>query len=154
MQDNFVVVKIGKSQHIVSVDDVITIDRIAGKIGDTVSYSDVLLQKEGSKVTVGKPVLPISVSAEIVGQTKGKKMDVITFKAKARQRRKLGHRQLYTKIRIKRIASSKGAPSKAASKEVVKAKTPVARPVVKRVVKRTVVKAKARAKPAAKKTSK
>ena len=91
-------------QYRVSKEDIITVDKMPGKAGDKIEISDVLLASENGKVKVGTPKIEGAVvKAEIVEQFKEKK--VIVFKKKRRKdyRKKQGHRQNLTSIKIKEI---------------------------------------------------
>lgn len=116
MKDAFVVIELGGVQHIVSEGDELTVNHLEGKVGDKIDINDVFLFQGADKTEIGAPTVPYSVKAEIVDQFKGKKIHVRTYKAKARTRRKVGHRQLLTKVRITKItaAASKAAKSTAA----------------------------------------
>src|SRR3954470_8073893 len=100
----FAVIKTGGKQHRVAADDVITIERRAGAPGDAVTFDEVLMLTGADGVQVGAPtVAGATVGAEIVDQTRGPK--VIAFKKRRRKnsRRKRGHRQDHTLVRILRI---------------------------------------------------
>ncbi len=118
----FAVIKTGGKQYKVAKDDVITVERLAGEAGGSVSFEQVLMLG-GDETKVGAPVIEgASVSGEIVEQTRGDK--IIVFKKKRRQnyRRKKGHRQDLTVVRITDILGS-GKPKRAAkSKAKPKAK--------------------------------
>lgn len=105
----FAVVRTGGKQYRVAADQKITVDRLPGEAGDTVTLGDVLVMGEGSDL---KAAAGQTVTAEIVAQTKGDK--VIVFKKKRRHnyRRKNGHRQDHTVLKI--VAIGGEAPKKAA----------------------------------------
>lgn len=72
----------------------------------TLKFSDVLLLVNDGKVTVGTPTVKgASVEVEVLGDHKGKKIEVIKYKAKSRYRKHLGHRHLFTKIKVNKITS-------------------------------------------------
>ncbi len=99
----FAVIKTGGKQYRVAAEDVIKIDRIDGEPGTTVELGEVLLVG-GEQASVGTPTVSgAAVAAEIVEQSRGPK--VIAFKKRRRQnsRRKRGHRQDYTVLRITEI---------------------------------------------------
>ena len=99
----FAVVKIAGQQFKVSEGQELYVPHIAGKAGDAVSFSDVLLVDADGKLSVGADV-KVKVNAEIIGEVQGDK--VIAFKMKRRKgfRKKTGHRTLYTQIKIGKIA--------------------------------------------------
>ncbi|MFN5422687.1 MAG: 50S ribosomal protein L21 [bacterium] len=99
----FAIVKISGHQYKVEAGQQLYISHIEGKAGDKIEFADVLLVDNGGKLSVGKDVKE-KVKAEIVGEKQGEK--VIAFKMKRRKgfRKKIGHRKLYTKIKIESIA--------------------------------------------------
>jgi large subunit ribosomal protein L21 len=92
----FAIVRTGGKQYRVAAGDKIVVEKIDGAAGDTVSLDDVLLASEGDTLKTGK----IAVSAEIIAQAKGEK--VIVFKKRRRHnyRRRNGHRQQHTILKI------------------------------------------------------
>ena len=101
----FAVLKTGGKQYKVSQGDVIQVEKLEGNVGDKVTLDQVLMISEDEKVDVGAPVLEGSqVTGEIIDQAKGKK--IIIFKKRRRQnyRRKNGHRQLITHLKIIEIS--------------------------------------------------
>ena len=115
----FAVIKTGGKQYKVAKDDVITVERLPGEAGGSVSFEEVLMLG-GDDTKVGAPLVDgASVSGEIVEQTRGEK--IIVFKKQRRQnyRRKKGHRQELTVVKITDIlaAGKKPAKSKAKAKK-------------------------------------
>ncbi|RED16364.1 50S ribosomal protein L21 [Parasphingopyxis lamellibrachiae] len=110
----FAVVRTGGKQYRVAEGDVITIEKIAGQAGDSVSFDDVLMAGEGATL---KDTKSLTVSGEIVEQGRGEKIIVFKKKRRHNYRRKNGHRQMLTQIKITGIgAAKKAAPKKAAAK--------------------------------------
>jgi len=112
----FAVIKTGGKQYRVSADDLLKVEKIAGEPGDIVQFPHVLALGEGDNVTIGTPFVDgASVAAEVVEQGRGPK--VIAFKKRRRQnsRRKRGHRQLLTTVRISEILTGDAKPSKKAA---------------------------------------
>jgi large subunit ribosomal protein L21 len=110
----FAVVKTGGKQYRVAADDVITVERLPGEPGDIVEIGEVLMLG-GDETTVGAPtVAGATVAGEVVRQSRGSK--VIAFKKRRRQnsRRKRGHRQEFTVLRITEILTGGKKPSKRA----------------------------------------
>jgi large subunit ribosomal protein L21 len=138
----FAVIKTGGKQYKVAPDDKIVVEKLAGDPGATVELRDVLMIGETGKTpTVGAPrVAEAAVFAEVVEQTRGDK--IIVFKKKRRKgyRRKAGHRQDLTVLRITEISPS-GKKAAAKPKAPAKAK-PEAKP-------KTAAKPKAEPKPKA-----
>lgn len=98
------VIKTGGKQYLVKEGQLLKIEKIEPKKGNTIKFDEVLLRIDGEKVEVGKPYLKdAKVEAEIIEQGKAKKVTIIKYKAKVRYKRKRGHRQLYTKIKITKI---------------------------------------------------
>ena len=127
----FAVVRTGGKQYRVAAGDKIVVEKIAGDAGATISLGDILLAGEGADL---KPVAGLTVSAEIIAQAKADK--VIVFKKRRRHnyRRKNGHRQQHTILRIlaigdeKRQAKAKPAaetPPVEAEQPAIAAATPI-----------------------------
>lgn len=109
----FAVVRTGGKQYRVAEGDVITAEKIAGAAGDKVSFDDVLMAGEGARL---KDTGSLTISGEIVGQGRGEKVVIFKKKRRHNYRRKNGHRQMLTRIRITDIgAAKKAAPKKAAA---------------------------------------
>ena len=103
----YAVIKTGGKQYRVAPDDILTVERLAGDAEQTIEFSDVLMVGEADNVKVGSPaVAGAKVVAEVVEQTRGPK--VIAFKKRRRKssRRKRGHRQDLTKVKIKEIVGA------------------------------------------------
>lgn len=101
----FVIVRIGNKQFKVAPKDVITVDRLEGKVGDVVEFPDVLLVQDEKTVKVGKPTVKgVKVTAKILAQEKGEKIDIHRFKAKVRYRRARGFRAELTKLEVTHVA--------------------------------------------------
>jgi large subunit ribosomal protein L21 len=123
----FAVIKTGGKQYKVSKDDVLTVETLAGAPGDLIQVGDVLmLGEDDQEPTVGAPMVDkAAVFAEVLDQTRGKK--ILVFKKERRQnhRRKIGHRQNLTVLRIEAISPTGEKPAFEA-----KAKVKVAKPKV------------------------
>lgn len=115
----FAVVRTGGKQYRVAAGDIITVEKIAGETGDSVSLGDVLLAGDGDKL---KDTKGLNVAAEILEQGRGEK--VIVFKKRRRHnyRRRNGHRQWLTVLKITSIGDEKKAAPKAAAKAEAPAK--------------------------------
>ncbi len=112
----FAVIKTGGKQYRVAANDVLKVEKVAGDVGEIVQFAQVLAHGEGDNATVGTPFVDgASVAAEVVEQGRGEK--VIAFKKRRRQnsRRKRGHRQFLTTVRITEILLGGAKPSKAAA---------------------------------------
>ena len=100
----YAVIKTGGKQYRVAEGDLLRVEKIKGEVGAVVEFDDILMIVNGERVEIGRPILSDSkVVGEIVEQGKGKK--IIVFKSKRRKgyRRKKGHRQQYTALKIKEI---------------------------------------------------
>ena len=101
----YAIVRSGGRQHKVAVGDVIEIDRVDDRAGASVSLQPLLLV-DGESVTSDKAKLDAaSVTAEVVGDTKGPKIRIIKFKNKTGYRKRQGHRQKYTQVKVTGIES-------------------------------------------------
>jgi len=102
----YAVIKTGGKQYRVAKDDVLTVEKLDGAAGDKIAFGEVLAVGEGESLTFGEPLVKgASVEAEIVEQGRGKK--IIIFKKRRRQnyRRKNGHRQHETLVKITGITA-------------------------------------------------
>ncbi|TIM74430.1 MAG: 50S ribosomal protein L21 [Mesorhizobium sp.] len=112
----FAVIKTGGKQYRVAANDLLKIEKVEGQVGDIVEIGHVLAHGEGENVTFGAPFVDGAlVTAEVVEQ--GKNRTVIAFKKRRRQnsRRKIGHRQLLTTVRIAEILLGGAKPTKKAA---------------------------------------
>ena len=99
------IIKTGGKQYKVKEGEILKIEKVAGNAGDKIDFEVLLLaDEEGKDVKVGKPIVAgAKVAAEILEQGRARKVGVIKFKPKVRYRRKNGHRQMYTKVKIGKI---------------------------------------------------
>jgi large subunit ribosomal protein L21 len=100
----YAVIKTGGKQYRVTEGDLLRTEKINGEVGEAIEFEEVLMIANSEQIDVGRPVLTESrVVGEIIEQGKGKK--IIVFKSKRRKgyRKKQGHRQLYTVLKIKEI---------------------------------------------------
>ena len=103
----YAIVHSGGRQHKVAVGDVLEVNRLAGERGSTVTLPPVLVI-DGSEVTTDPTSLArYQVSAEIIGPTKGPKIDILKYKNKTGYRRRLGHRQQLTQVKVTGIDTGK-----------------------------------------------
>ena len=123
----FAVIKTGGKQYRVAADDVITVEKLAGEPGDVVAFESVLMVGEGADATIGTPTVEgATVAGEVVDQTRGPKL--IAFKKRRRKnsRRKRGHRQHLTMVKITEILTGGAKPKAAAKKAAPKAEAKAA----------------------------
>ena len=103
--NSFAIVETGGKQYRVHEGDTIRVESLDGDEGDTVSLDLVKLVSLNGETSVGTPnVEGAKVQAEVVNKGKGKKIVVFKYKAKTRYRRKNGHRQTFTDLRITDIS--------------------------------------------------
>jgi large subunit ribosomal protein L21 len=107
----FAIVRTGGKQYRVAAGDKIVVEKIAGEAGDTITLGDVLLAGDGGEL---KSTDGLTVSAEIIAQAKADKVTVFKKKRRHNYRRKRGHRQQHTILRIVGIGDEKAQPKKAA----------------------------------------
>lgn len=155
----YAVIKTGGKQYKVAKDDVIAVEKLDAENGASVELTEVLLVGNGKDHTTGTPLVDgATVAAEVVTQTRGKK--ILVFKKKRRKdyRRTRGHRQLVTMLRITDILTDGKKPAKKAAAAAPKAEAkPAAAPKAEtkpaaepKPEAKPAPKAKAEAKPAAK----
>jgi large subunit ribosomal protein L21 len=102
----FAVIKTGGKQYRVAKDDVIVVEKVEGDAGSAVSFGEVLMVADGGSVSIGAPTLSgATVSGELVEQRKGEKVKVFKKRRRNTYRRKKGHRQHESVIRITGITA-------------------------------------------------
>ena len=112
----YAVIKTGGKQYRVATGDEVKVEQLEGEVGDAVTFEQVLLTSDGEKVEVGRPYLENSkVVGRITRQGKDRKVIVFKYKRRKGYRRKKGHRQQFTLVRIEDI---KGINSEVLEKEV------------------------------------
>ena len=100
----YAVIETGGKQLTVREGEVVRVEKLDAAPGETVTFDRVLLVGDG-QTQVGAPTVPgASVQARVMRQARAPKIVVMKFKAKAHSRRKTGHRQSFTELRIERIA--------------------------------------------------
>src|SRR3954467_4616346 len=108
----FAVIKTGGKQYRVVADDTLKVEKVTGQPGDIIQFGEVLVVG-GDTPTLGLPLVEgASVAAEVLSQSRGPK--VIAFKKRRRKnsRRKRGHRQEFTLVRITEILTGGAKPTK------------------------------------------
>jgi large subunit ribosomal protein L21 len=102
----YAIIESGGKQYRVEPGAILALERLPGEKGSRVELDRVLLVADGSTVTVGHPtVAGARVVTEIVAQTRGEKIDVFKFKKRKKYRRKTGHRQELTTVRVAEIVA-------------------------------------------------
>jgi large subunit ribosomal protein L21 len=100
----YAVITTGGKQYKVAPGDVVRVESLDAKKGDTVELKDVYMIADGDKVSVGKPRLESAkVTAEVLGEGRGEKLLIFKHKKRKGYRRTNGHRQNYTAIKVKEI---------------------------------------------------
>ena len=100
----YAVIKTGGKQYRVAADETIEIERLKGEAGDAIEFAEVLMVADGESVSVGAPLVSgASVAAEIVSHTRGPKLIVFKKRRRKHYRRRNGHRQDLTEVRITEI---------------------------------------------------
>lgn len=100
----FAVLTTGGKQYRVEPGSELTIERVDGEAGSSITFEHVLLVGDGEDVTVGTPTVDgASVTGTVLGEALGPKLVVFKFKQKVKYRRRTGHRQHLTRVRIDRI---------------------------------------------------
>jgi large subunit ribosomal protein L21 len=105
----YAIVRCGGKQSRASVDDVLTIDKLAGEVGSTVTLPAVLIVDDGRVITDSTELGRYQVTAEILGPAAGPKINMIHYKNKTGYRRRQGHRQKYTQVKITSIGTGKAS---------------------------------------------
>ncbi|MDO5401615.1 MAG: 50S ribosomal protein L21 [Eubacteriales bacterium] len=99
------VIVTGGKQYTVAEGDVVYIEKLNVEAEATVKFEQVLAVLDGENTKIGAPVVEgAAVEAKVVKNGKAKKIDVLRYKAKKNEKKKIGHRQPYTKVEITKIA--------------------------------------------------
>ena len=108
----YAIVKTGGKQYKVAVGDVVEVEKVLGGPGDAVALP-ALLVVDGATVTCDKDALAgVTVSGEVVAHTKGPKINIMRYKNKTGYKRRLGHRQKHTQVRVTAIETGSAAGAK------------------------------------------
>jgi large subunit ribosomal protein L21 len=111
----YAIVRCGGRQEKVALDDVVTVDKLSGQAGESVTLPALLVVDGDRVISDPAEVGRYQVTADIVGDAAGPKINMIHYRNKTGYRRRLGHRQRYTQVRITGIApDGSGAQPKAA----------------------------------------
>ena len=107
----YAIVRCGGRQSRASVDDVLTVDKLAGDVGSTVMLPAVLIVDGQKVITDSAELGGYEITAEILGPASGPKINMIHYKNKTGYRRRQGHRQKYTQVKITGIGTGKTSAS-------------------------------------------
>lgn len=115
----YAVVRTGGKQYRVSPGDILEVEKLDAGPGEQVELDEVLLVADGSNLAVGHPLIEgAKVRAEVVRQGKAPKILVFKYRRRKRYRRKVGHRQPFTALKIGEILGKGGASTVAKAKPV------------------------------------
>ena len=99
----YAIVRSGGRQHKVAAGDVVEIDKVEAKVGDSVHLTPLLLVDGDAVTTAAAALAEVTVTAEVLAETKGPKIKLIKFKNKSGYKKRQGHRQRYTQVKITSI---------------------------------------------------
>ncbi len=100
----YAVIETGGKQYRVQEGDVVFVEKLNVEEGETINFDKILLVSKEGELQAGKPYVEgVTVEGSVLEQGKAKKIIVFTYKAKKNSKRKLGHRQPYTKVKIEKI---------------------------------------------------
>jgi large subunit ribosomal protein L21 len=105
----YAIVRCGGRQEKAAVDDVLTVDTLAGEVGSSVTLPAVLVVDDGTVVSDPAELDRYKVTAEIMGTVVGPKINIVHYRNKTGYRRRMGHRQRYTQVKITGISAAKKA---------------------------------------------
>ena len=95
----------GGKQYTVSEGDILFVEKLGAEAEETVKFEQVLAVIDGENTQFGTPVVEgAAVEAKVIKNGKGKKIHILKYKAKKNEKKKIGHRQPYTKVEITKIA--------------------------------------------------
>ncbi len=101
----YAIVRAGGRQEKVSVGDVLNIDKVNGKAGDTIEFAPLMLVDGATITTDADKLAKVKVTAEVVTATKGPKIIIMKFKNKTGYRKRQGHRQHLTRVKVTAISA-------------------------------------------------
>jgi large subunit ribosomal protein L21 len=120
----YAIVRCGGRQEKVVLDEVVTVDKLPGEVGSSITLPALLVVDGDRVISDPAEVGRYQVTADIVGDAAGPKINMIQYRNKTGYRRRLGHRQRYTQVRITGIgAEAKAADAKAGGAKSTGAKT-------------------------------
>ena len=113
----YAIVRCGGRQEKASVNDVLTIDKLSGEVGESITLPALLVVDDGKVISDAAELGRYQVTAEIMGAAVGPKINMIHYKNKTGYRRRLGHRQKYTQVRVTGIGAAKSKAGAGSSKK-------------------------------------
>ena len=108
----YAIVRCGGRQEKASVDDVLTVDKLAGEVGSSLTLPAVLVVDDDKVISDPAVLGRYQVTAEIIGPASGPKINMVHYKNKTGYRRRMGHRQRYTQVKITGIAAERKAAAR------------------------------------------
>ena len=100
----YAVIQTGGKQYVVAPGEELKVEKLPGEVGETIAFDRVLLTSDGENVNLGKPYLKnTKVLGRITGHGRNRKIVVFKYKRRKGYRKKLGHRQNYTLVRVENI---------------------------------------------------
>ncbi len=96
----YAIVRSGGRQHKVAVGDIVEIDKVEAKVGDSVSLTPLLLVDGETVTAAAEKLAKVTVSAEVLAATKGPKIHILKYKNKTGYKKRQGHRQKYTQVKV------------------------------------------------------
>ena len=109
----YAIVRCGGRQEKVALDDVLTVDKLEGEAGSSVTFPALLVVDDGTVISDAAELSKYEVTAEVVGPATGPKINMIHYRNKTGYKRRQGHRQKYTQVRITGISKTSAKASKA-----------------------------------------
>ncbi|MDS1271124.1 50S ribosomal protein L21 [Lipingzhangella sp. LS1_29] len=103
----YAIVRAGGRQEKVSVDDVLTIDKLSDEVGSTVTWEPLLVVDDGKVISDSGQLGGYRVTAEVLGESRDPKINIVKYKNKTGYKKRLGHRQKYTQVRVTGIGGDK-----------------------------------------------
>ncbi|WP_433335484.1 50S ribosomal protein L21 [Spirillospora sp. CA-294931] len=103
----YAIVRAGGRQEKVATGDVLTVDKLTGEVGSTVTFPAVLVVDGDNVVSATGELAKYQVTAEILGAVKGPKINIMHYRNKTGYKRRMGHRQPYTEVKITGIKAGK-----------------------------------------------
>ena len=107
----YAIVRCGGRQEKASVDDVLTVDKLAGEVGSSLTLPAVLVVDDDNVISDPAVLGGYQITAEILGPVSGPKINMVHYKNKTGYRRRLGHRQKYTQVKITEISAAQASAS-------------------------------------------
>jgi large subunit ribosomal protein L21 len=112
----YAVIKTGGKQYRVAANDTIEIEKLEGSAGDSIAFTDVLMVSNGDTIEWGAPLVEgATVAGEVLGQVRGPKIIIFKKRRRKHYRRKNGHRQDLTSVRITDILTGGAKPARKAA---------------------------------------